>query len=204
MEVINAKFTSTHISIFKSRTPRRRGIICIERDDSQASFRDGKAVRASAFNPGAFVTRVTHFTAPHAPAIPSRNVQDPRRSPLLFLLLLRYFSSYSTISSFHPSTTLAYSRGWQSVAKRQGMSQKRDKRLTLPARQLQLETWNFVENEPRIRRDNFPSTSLCSDEDNADLMVFRTDSFKGPVLISHNTIPCGLHFNCQGLRTREN
>lgn len=92
-----------------------------------------------------------------------------------FLLLLCYFSSFSSISSFHPSTTLAYSRGWQSVAKRRGMSQKRDKRLTLPACELQLETWNFVENEPRIRRDTFPSTSLCSDEGNADLMVFRTN-----------------------------
>jgi len=54
-----------------------------------------KRVRVSAFNPGAFVTRVTHFTAPHASAIPSRNVQDPSRLPpllavplLLFLLLL--------------------------------------------------------------------------------------------------------------------
>lgn len=98
----------------------------------------------------------------------------------LFSLLLRYFSSFSSISSFHPSSTLAYSRGWQSVAKRRGMSQKRDKRLTLLARQLQLETWNFAENEPSIRRDDFPSTCLCSDEDNADLTVFRADTFKRP------------------------
>jgi len=132
LEAINARFTSSYISILKSRTRRRRGIICIERDDSQASFRSRKAVRASPFNPGAFVTRVTHFTAPHAPAIPSRNVQDPRRSSPL---LLRYFTSFSFASSLHPSTTLAYSRGWQSVAERRGMSQKRDKRLTLPARE---------------------------------------------------------------------
>jgi len=52
------------------------------RDDSQTSSSARKAVRVPAFNPGAFVTRVTHFTAPHAPAIPSRNVQDPaRRGP---------------------------------------------------------------------------------------------------------------------------
>lgn len=97
----------------------------------------------------------------------------------LFLLLFCYSSSFSSNSSFHPSTTLAYSHGWQSVAKRRGMSQKRDKRLTLPARELQLETWNFVENEPRIRRDDFPSTSPRSDKGNADLTVFRANSFKG-------------------------
>jgi len=108
LEAINARFTSSYISILKSRTRRRRGIICIERDDSQASFRSRKAVRASAFNPGAFVTRVTHFTAPHAPAIPSRNVQDPRRSspllaapPLFYLLLLRLITpSFYYLSLF--------------------------------------------------------------------------------------------------------
>jgi len=89
------KSTNRCILIHKSRAPRRRGIISIERDDFWASFRSGKAIRAPTFNPGAFVTRVTHFPAPHVPAIPSRNVQDPRRLPsflamplLLFFLLL--------------------------------------------------------------------------------------------------------------------
>lgn len=113
-----------------------------------------------------------------------------------FLLLLRYSTSFSpSASSFHPSTTLAYSRGWQSVAKRRGMSQKRDKRLTLLARELQLETWNFVENEPRVRRDDFPSTSPCSDVGSADLTVFRANSFKRSSWCGEsNTVLCGFAF----------
>lgn len=114
------------ISILKSRVPpRRRKIICIQRDDSQASRRSSEAVRAPAFNPGAFVTRVTHFTAPHAPAIPSRNVQDPTRLPPLFpprslslsLSVALLFSAPPPHHRLHldPSTplslTLAYSRG---------------------------------------------------------------------------------------------
>lgn len=94
----------------------------------------------------------------------------------LFLPCHCYSSSFS--SSFRPSATLAYSREWQSVAKRRSTSQKRDKRLTLPARanfNSRLEI--LWKTSHAFRKDDFPFTTLRSREGDADLAMFRADSF---------------------------
>lgn len=64
------------------------------------------------------------------------------------------------------------------MAKRRSTSQKRDKRLTLPARanfNLGLEI--LWKTSHAFRKDDFPFTILCSKEGDADLAMFTADSF---------------------------
>lgn len=94
----------------------------------------------------------------------------------LSLLCHCYSSSFS--SSFRPSATLAYSRGWQSVAKRRSTSQKRDKRLTLPAHANFNSGLEILwKTSHAFRKDDFPFTTLHSREGNADLAMFKANSF---------------------------
>lgn len=94
------------------------------------------------------------------------------------LSLLCHCYSSSSSSSFRLSATLAYSRGWQSVAKRRSTSQKRDKRLTLPARANFSSGLEILwKTSHAFRKDDFPFTTPRSREGDADFAMFRANSF---------------------------